>query len=212
MIPFTVRHDTVFCITSGNSSGRGLTFRRNPTSISRVISMRLPDSHSAQPVHILPAWQPTCNRTDGRRVLPSWRQASSTVCRRRCWPWPQPALFVLAVFNLHQERQFQQPDDGVWWHEASGGLQAERVLPGLAGQVAGIQVDDLLTGGSHLRLLQRNPRQPPLRPRPRPLPHRPLRPGLLLHHPRRHSRSTRRSRSSPSRSTAAWRWACASSA
>ena len=38
------------------------------------------------------------------------------------------ALFVLAVFNLLQERQFQQPDDGVWWSEASGGLQAQKVL------------------------------------------------------------------------------------
>jgi PAS domain S-box-containing protein len=56
------------------------------------------------------------------------------------------ALFVLAVLNLQQERHFQQPDDGVWWHEADGGLQAERVLPGQAGQVAGIQPNDLLTG------------------------------------------------------------------
>ena len=56
------------------------------------------------------------------------------------------ALFVLAVLNFQQERQFKQPDDGVWWREASGGLRAERVLPGMAGQVAGIQVNDLLTG------------------------------------------------------------------
>ena len=58
------------------------------------------------------------------------------------------ALFVLAVFNLLQERQFQQPDDGVWWREATGGLQAERVLPDMAGQRAGIQMGDLLTGVS----------------------------------------------------------------
>ncbi len=58
-------------------------------------------------------------------------------------------LFVLAVLNLQQERNFQQPDDGVWWREASGGLQAERVLPEMSGQVAGIQVHDLLTGVSH---------------------------------------------------------------
>jgi PAS domain S-box-containing protein len=56
------------------------------------------------------------------------------------------ALFLLAVLNLQQERSFQQPDDGVWWREASGGLRAERVLPTLAGQVAGIQANDLLTG------------------------------------------------------------------
>jgi PAS domain S-box-containing protein len=56
------------------------------------------------------------------------------------------ALFVLAVLNLQQERHFQQPDDGVWWHEADGGLKAERVLPGKAGQIAGIESNDLLTG------------------------------------------------------------------
>jgi len=59
------------------------------------------------------------------------------------------ALFVLAVFNLLQERDFrQQADDGVWWRETTGGLLAEKVLPGLAGQHAGIQPGDLLTGVS----------------------------------------------------------------
>jgi PAS domain S-box-containing protein len=56
------------------------------------------------------------------------------------------ALFVLAVFNLLQERQFQQPDDGVWWREAAGGLKAEKVLTGKPGQRAAIQPGDLLTG------------------------------------------------------------------
>ncbi|HEX4758904.1 MAG TPA: ATP-binding protein [Terracidiphilus sp.] len=56
------------------------------------------------------------------------------------------ALFVLAVMNLQQERNSRQPDDGIWWHEANGGLQADRVLPGLAGQIAGIQPNDLLIG------------------------------------------------------------------
>lgn len=55
------------------------------------------------------------------------------------------ALFVLAVMNLRQERQYQQPDDGVWWHEVAGGLQADKVLPGMPGQRAGIQTHDLLT-------------------------------------------------------------------
>ena len=58
------------------------------------------------------------------------------------------ALFVLAVLNFLQERQSQQPDDGVWWHEAAGGLQADKVLPDSAGQRAGIQAGDLLTGVS----------------------------------------------------------------
>jgi PAS domain S-box-containing protein len=56
------------------------------------------------------------------------------------------ALFVLTVLNLQQERTAKQPDDGIWWREANGGLQAERVLPGQAGQIAGIQANDLLTG------------------------------------------------------------------
>jgi PAS domain S-box-containing protein len=55
------------------------------------------------------------------------------------------SLIVLAVLNLRQERLYQQPDDGVWWREAAGGLQAERVLPNMPGERAGIQVNDLLT-------------------------------------------------------------------
>jgi PAS domain S-box-containing protein len=58
------------------------------------------------------------------------------------------ALFVLAVLNLLEQRQFPQPDDGVWWGEAVGGLRAEKVLPDKPGQRAGIQVGDLLTGVS----------------------------------------------------------------
>jgi len=61
-------------------------------------------------------------------------------------------LFVLAVMNLRQESQFQQPDDGVWWSEAAdgGGLEAVKVLPGSPGQLAGIKVHDLLTGAQVL--------------------------------------------------------------
>ncbi len=55
------------------------------------------------------------------------------------------ALFLLAVMNLAQERHFQQPDDGVWWREAAGGLRADKVLPNMPGQRAGIQKNDLLT-------------------------------------------------------------------
>jgi PAS domain S-box-containing protein len=58
------------------------------------------------------------------------------------------ALFLLALLNLRQERQFQQPDDGVWWREAPGGvgLEADKVLPDMPGQQAGIKIHDLLTG------------------------------------------------------------------
>jgi len=57
-------------------------------------------------------------------------------------------LFVLAVLNLRQETQFQQPDDGVWWREVQGGLEAVKVLPKSPGLNAGIQKGDLLTGAA----------------------------------------------------------------
>lgn len=55
------------------------------------------------------------------------------------------ALFVLAILNFHEERQVQQPDDGVWWRDSGSSLLAERVLPGLPGQVAGLRAGDRLT-------------------------------------------------------------------
>jgi PAS domain S-box-containing protein len=55
-------------------------------------------------------------------------------------------LFVLAVLNLRQESQFQQVDDGVYWRETAGGLEAVKVLRNSPAQRAGIQVHDLLTG------------------------------------------------------------------
>jgi two-component system, NtrC family, sensor kinase len=66
-------------------------------------------------------------------------------------------LFVLAIFNLQQERQTPQPDDGIWWHEVAGGLQADKVLPDSAGQRAGIQTSDLLTGVSDAPAAQVTP-------------------------------------------------------
>jgi PAS domain S-box-containing protein len=57
-------------------------------------------------------------------------------------------LVLLAVLNFLQERHTQQPDDGVWWREASDGkgLVADRVLPDSPGQRAGIRAGDRLTG------------------------------------------------------------------
>ena len=60
-------------------------------------------------------------------------------------------LFLLAVLNLMEERKSQLSDDGIWWREATNGQQgliAERVLPTMPGQVAGIQTGDLLTSVS----------------------------------------------------------------
>ncbi len=54
-------------------------------------------------------------------------------------------LVLLAVWNFRQESQFQQPEDGVWWAEASGGLVAQYVTPNSPGMRAGIQTGDLLT-------------------------------------------------------------------
>jgi PAS domain S-box-containing protein len=56
-------------------------------------------------------------------------------------------IVLLAVLNYRQEIRFEQPDDQVWWSEATGvqGLVALRVLPGGPGHQAGIQAHDLLT-------------------------------------------------------------------
>jgi PAS domain S-box-containing protein len=59
-------------------------------------------------------------------------------------------LILLAILNFRQEAQFQQPDDGVWWREVQGGLEATKVLPNSPGQRAGIQEGDLLTGAEVL--------------------------------------------------------------
>lgn len=55
------------------------------------------------------------------------------------------ALLVLAVFNALAGQHYDRPDDGVWWREAKGGLVADRVLPDMPGERAGIQNHDLLT-------------------------------------------------------------------
>ncbi len=60
-------------------------------------------------------------------------------------------LILLAVLNFRQESQFQQPDDGVWWREVHGGLEAIKVLPNSPAQRAGIQQGDLLTAAAVVR-------------------------------------------------------------
>ena len=56
-------------------------------------------------------------------------------------------LALLAVLNLRQEREFHQPDDGVWWVEAASGagLEATKVLPDSPGQRTGNHTGDLQT-------------------------------------------------------------------
>jgi two-component system NtrC family sensor kinase len=55
------------------------------------------------------------------------------------------AAAVYAGYNLQTERQFQVPDDGVWWVEHQGRLSADRVETGGPGTRAGIKVGDQLT-------------------------------------------------------------------
>lgn len=55
------------------------------------------------------------------------------------------AAVVYSGYNLQAERQFQVPDDGVWWVEHQGKLTADRVEAGGPGTRAGIKVGDQLT-------------------------------------------------------------------
>src|ERR1700733_15933078 len=55
------------------------------------------------------------------------------------------AAVVYAGYNLQAERQFQVPDDGVWWVEHQGRLTADRVEAGGPGTRAGVKVGDQLT-------------------------------------------------------------------
>ncbi len=57
-------------------------------------------------------------------------------------------LVALAALNFWQDRNFQQPGDGVWWREVAdgSGLLADKVLPDSPGKRAGIHQGDLLTG------------------------------------------------------------------
>src|SRR5580658_10056898 len=55
------------------------------------------------------------------------------------------AAVVYAGYNLSAERQFQVPDDGVWWVEHQGRLTADRVEIAGAGTRAGVKVGDQLT-------------------------------------------------------------------
>jgi two-component system NtrC family sensor kinase len=55
------------------------------------------------------------------------------------------AAVVYAGYNLSAERQFQIPDDGVWWFEHQGRLLADRVEASGPGTRAGIKVGDQLS-------------------------------------------------------------------
>src|SRR5579862_2419897 len=54
------------------------------------------------------------------------------------------AAVTFAAFNFIQENGYQSPSDGVWWSEARGGLEAQRVAQDGPGVRAGIKTGDLL--------------------------------------------------------------------
>ena len=60
------------------------------------------------------------------------------------------AAIVFASLNLVKDAEYQKPTDGIWWMEAHGGLEAERVPAGSPGEHAGIKPGDvLLAAGDH---------------------------------------------------------------
>lgn len=60
------------------------------------------------------------------------------------------AAIIFACLNLAKDTQFQKPTDGIWWMEAHGGLEAQRVPGGSPGELAGIKPGDvLIAAGDH---------------------------------------------------------------
>jgi two-component system, NtrC family, sensor kinase len=55
------------------------------------------------------------------------------------------AAVVFAGFNFEREKQWAEPDDGVWWAERGGHLVADRVAAASQGAKAGIKPGDQLT-------------------------------------------------------------------
>jgi two-component system NtrC family sensor kinase len=58
------------------------------------------------------------------------------------------AAAAFATFNFIQESNYQSPTDGVWWSEAHGGLEAQRIAKGSPGQKAGLKEGDLLVAAN----------------------------------------------------------------
>ncbi|MGA9718144.1 MAG: PDZ domain-containing protein, partial [Acidobacteriaceae bacterium] len=54
------------------------------------------------------------------------------------------AAIIFASLNLVKDAEYQKPTDGIWWMEAHGGLQAQRVPAGSPGERAGIKAGDVL--------------------------------------------------------------------
>ena len=54
------------------------------------------------------------------------------------------AAIIFASLNLVKDAEYQKPTDGIWWMEAHGGLQAQRVPADSPGERAGIKAGDVL--------------------------------------------------------------------
>src|SRR5258708_38163653 len=54
------------------------------------------------------------------------------------------ASLIFAVINFQKESQYLIPDDGVWWLDKDGTIQAQRLTPGGPGEQAGIKPGDKL--------------------------------------------------------------------
>ena len=54
------------------------------------------------------------------------------------------AAIIFASLNLVKDAEYQKPTDGIWWMEAHGGLEAQRVPAGSPGELAGIKPGDVL--------------------------------------------------------------------
>ena len=60
------------------------------------------------------------------------------------------AAVLCASLNFVKDAEYQKPTDGIWWVEAHGGLEAQRVPAGSPGERAGIKPGDLLlVAGNH---------------------------------------------------------------
>jgi PAS domain S-box-containing protein len=54
------------------------------------------------------------------------------------------AGLVFAVINLQKESQYRTPDDGAWWLEKDGAIEAQRLIPDGPAEHAGIRAGDKL--------------------------------------------------------------------
>ena len=62
------------------------------------------------------------------------------------------SAFVFSVINFDKERQYESPDDGVWWFNDGGSIQAKRVDTGGPGDKAGVKAGDVIVAINSVRI------------------------------------------------------------